>query len=100
MPVPSLMKDVFVLRCKKFAFKILLCFIFKRQFMSEEVSFTAEHQNKNMQMTPEFTIFIMNVVTASGMKILLLFALFVMYICDVQLFNPAFPPNFIFFCHK
>lgn len=78
------MKDVFVLRCKKFAFKILLSFLFKRQFMSEEMSFTAECQNKNMQMTLEFTIFIMNVVTACRMKILLLFALFVMCICHVQ----------------
>lgn len=84
MPVPSLMKDIFVLRCKKFAFKILLCFILKRQFMSEEVSFAAERQNKNMQMTPEFTIFIMNVVISCRMKILLLFTFFVMYICPVQ----------------
>lgn len=52
--------------------------------MSEEVSFTAEYQNKNMQMTPEFTIFIISVVAACRMKILLLFALFVMYICHVQ----------------
>lgn len=52
--------------------------------MSEEVSFAAEHQNKNMQMTPEFTISIMNVATAPRRKILLLFSLFIMYICHVQ----------------
>lgn len=52
--------------------------------MSEEVSFAAERQNKNMQMTPEFTIFIMNVVISCRMKILLLFTFFVMYICPVQ----------------
>lgn len=74
----------FVLRCKKFAFKVLLCFIFKRQFMYEEVSFTAECQNKSMQIIPEFTIFIMNVVIACRMKILLLFTLFFTYSCDVQ----------------
>lgn len=35
--------------------------------MSEEVSFTAECQNKSMQIIPEFTIFIANVVTACRM---------------------------------
>jgi len=55
------MKDE--LRCKKFAFKILLCFL-KRQFTCKEVSFTAECQNKSMQIMSKFTIFTMNVVTA------------------------------------
>lgn len=52
--------------------------------MYEEVSFTAECQNKSMQIIPEFTIFIMNVVIACRMKILLLFTLFFTYSCDVQ----------------
>lgn len=52
--------------------------------MSEKVSFAAECQNKRVQIIPGFTIFIINVVTACRMKILLLFALFFTYICDVQ----------------
>lgn len=52
--------------------------------MSAEMSFAVECQNKSMQITPEFTIFVVNVITAWRMKILLLFALFFTYICDVQ----------------
>lgn len=52
--------------------------------MSAEMSFNVECQNKSMQMTPEFTVFIVNVVTACRMKILLLFACFFTYTCDVQ----------------
>lgn len=84
MPVPSLTKEELLQSdVKNLHFKFSSVLFLKGSLCLKKCHLLQNAKTKACKLY-QFTIFIMSVVTACRMKILLLFALFFTYICDVQ----------------